>query len=94
MKHRMIGAALVALMTCSFAMAADQITLDDLAAQIRQMQQTIDAQNKRITGLEGQLELTKTLTAPPAPSTDQVRAIVRQEIENQPAPACPSGLTV
>lgn len=77
MTFKIIGVALAVSLACGVAMADDQPSLEDVVAQLQAMQQRIDA-------LEGQLEVAKSISAPASPSTDDIRAIIQEQMAAAP----------
>ena len=77
MKIKIIGVALAVFMACGVTMAGDQPSLEDVMNQLQAMQQRIDA-------LEGQLDLAKSISAPAGPSTDDIRAMIQDQMAAAP----------
>ena len=96
MKLWMIGLLLAVALVGGMTFAEDTPALEEVMTRLQEMEKTIKAQderiveqNKRIGGLEGELVLAKTLTAPAAATRNDVKAIIREELMAQPAAGMP-----
>jgi len=93
MMHRVFGVAIATVLACGVAFAEEgqNISNEEVMAQLRQLQKTVAQQQEQIASLKSELEDAKSLAAPTEALKDEhVRALIRQELVARPAAGMPA----